>query len=1280
MDRRQAMARGESLPERTQGAALFADISGFTPLTEALTRTLGPQRGAEELTRQLNLVYDTLIAEVDRYGGSTISFSGDAITCWFERDHGLRATQTALSMQQAMQAFNAIILPNGDTVSLALKVAVASGVVRRFVVGDPAVQLIDVLAGQTLQRLALAEHHANKGEVVLDASVVANVREQVGVREWRMSHEQDEPYAIVNALLIPISPHPWGLLTANALQPTQLRPWILPSIYERIRAGQTSFLAELRPAVALFLSFEGIDYDHDEEARDKLDAFLCWSQQIIARYEGSLLQLTIGDKGSYFYVAFGAPIAHDDDTERAIAAALELRAAPSQLSFISAVHIGISRGRMRVGPYGGMTSRTYGVLGDDVNFAARLMQTAEAGQILVSQRINESARGKFRFVALPPLKVKGKAEAAYVFALEGAQVAPVVHLQEPSYALPMVGRSAELAVLVEKLELTAQSYGQVVSIVAEAGMGKSRLIAEMLHRAHALGFVGFGGECQSHGTTTPYLVWRNIWRGFFDIDAHASPAEQIQQAERALAQLDPAFLPRLPLLGLALNLPIPDNELTHVLDAQLRKASLEALLVDCVKARIASRGRGTMGRAASGSEQGSAPLLFVLEDSHWMDALSADLLSALARIAPNYALMIVLAYRPTDVRHVSTIPPLANKSVLTLQAFNALEVMRLVELKLGQLGGGETTHSPVLVKRISERTQGNPFYIEELLNYWRDRGIDPSDTAALEQVELPDSLQSLILSRIDQLSESQKIMLKVASIIGRVFQLRWLWGIYPELGNEAQVRSDFETLNQMELTALDTPEPEVRYLFKHMMTQEVAYNSQPYASRSEFHERLGRYLEGMYSEVLEKYIDLLAYHYGHSENVDKQREYYRRAGEAAQAAFANAAAIEYFQKLLPLITAHEQVEVLFTLGTICEHIGDWSACEWSYQQAMQVGEQLGEAQQLANCQRGLGRLFSLRGDYALALSWLERARETYLAINDQHGLRRTIIRIGWVYDRLGNSAQARTVLQEGLAMSRAANDLQSVAESLNDLGINAYRKGEREEAMTLWEESLPIRRQIGDKPGMAQSLGNLGIVARIQGDYTKARALMEEALAIQREIGDKLNMAKALSGLGSIAKAQGDLRTAKAYTEESVTLLRELGAKSVMATVLNNLGHLMLEQGDSAKAYSLYAESLALNRESNDKHGIAGSLAGLIGASAAQRQAPKAARLAGAIEALLAAIDAKLDPPDMAVYQQGITTLHALLNEADLSAALAAGKAMTLEQVMEYALQDFSATEARQRD
>ena len=197
-DWRQALARGEMLPEWTSGAALFADISGFTPLTEALTQALGLRDGAEALPRHLNLVYDALIAQVDRYGGSVVSFAGDAITCWFaEETEGqasasLRATACALAMQDAMQQFATVEIPDQEPVALAVKVAVASGPARRFVVGDPAIQLMAALAGETLVRVAAAEHLAGRGDVVVDAQTVAQLGQKVQIVEWRTDAESEE--------------------------------------------------------------------------------------------------------------------------------------------------------------------------------------------------------------------------------------------------------------------------------------------------------------------------------------------------------------------------------------------------------------------------------------------------------------------------------------------------------------------------------------------------------------------------------------------------------------------------------------------------------------------------------------------------------------------------------------------------------------------------------------------------------------------------------------------------------------------------------------------------------------------------------------------------------------------------------------------------------------------------------------------------------------------------------------------------------------------------------
>ncbi len=466
-DRRQALARGAALPERMVGAALFADISGFTPLTEALARALTPRRGAEELTRQLNAVYDALIAEVDHEGGSVIGFAGDAITCWFadelqidehpnlQSPAALRAVACALAMQRIMRRFNAIVLPDGETMTLALKVAIASGSARRFLVGDPAIQQIDALAGTTVARMAAAEHLAGKGEVLVDELTVARLGAALRVAGWRADDEIGERFAIVaelqmadGRLQIADNPATTPQSTIYNLQSEMVRSWLLPAVYDRLSAGLGEFLTELRPAVALFLRFEGIDYDIDEDAGARLDAYIRWAQQTLARYEGTLMQLTIGDKGSYFCAVFGAPIAHEDDARRAVAAALELRAPPPGLvggSSVTAAQIGISQGTMRVGACGGTTRRTYGVQGEEVNTAARLMSQAEPGQVLVAARTAQALIAIYDFQELGAMQFKGLAKPLAVFAVRGKRAGPTV-LQART---AMVGRAAERAILTE---------------------------------------------------------------------------------------------------------------------------------------------------------------------------------------------------------------------------------------------------------------------------------------------------------------------------------------------------------------------------------------------------------------------------------------------------------------------------------------------------------------------------------------------------------------------------------------------------------------------------------------------------------------------------------------------------------------------------------------------------------------------------------------------------------------------------------------------------------------
>ena len=414
MDRRWALTRGEPLPDRARGAALFADISGFTPLTEALAKELGLQRGAEEVTRQLNQVFTALIDEVHRFRGSVIGFSGDAVTCWFDGDDGVRATACALAIQRATTTLGTITTLGGTTIELAIKVAIVAGPVRRLLAGDPRIQQIEVLAGRTLTELARAERLAKRGEVLVDAAIAEAFGDQLTVAEWRIDPASGNRFAVVQELTAPFQSCPWPDLPSDAIGETVARPWLLPSVYERVRSGKSEFLSELRPAAALFLAFGGLDYDEDERAGDKLDEFVRWTQAVLTRYDGSLVQLTIGDKGSYLYAAFGAPVAHEDDAVRAVAAALDLQSPPAELRYIADIRIGVGYGQMRAGAYGSPTQRTYGVQGRKANLAASLMQVASAG-ILCEEAIYHRAKARLNFEPLPPVKAKGQAEPVPVY-------------------------------------------------------------------------------------------------------------------------------------------------------------------------------------------------------------------------------------------------------------------------------------------------------------------------------------------------------------------------------------------------------------------------------------------------------------------------------------------------------------------------------------------------------------------------------------------------------------------------------------------------------------------------------------------------------------------------------------------------------------------------------------------------------------------------------------------------------------------------------------------------
>lgn len=1138
-DRRRALAAGVELPDHVEGAALFADISGFTRLTDLLDLELGPQRGAEHITAHLDRVFGALISTLSRHGGEVIYFSGDAITCWIDGDDGLQATACGLAMQNVMHTHGEVVTPAGTRIALAMKVAVAVGAARRFVVGDPRIQRIDVLAGRLVDVLANVEHCARAGEVLLETSALARLAGAVDVAEMR-----DDPLTGTRVAMVaastPVPAPPPASIAAPALPADVVRQWLLPAIYDRVAAHRGEFLSELRPAYPMFIRFGGIDYDRDPDAIGKLDRFIRRVQGIVTALGGNCLHLTLGDKGAYLYAVFGAPIAHEDDAARVATAALRVRELPAITDVVD-VQIGLTYGRVHSSTYGHPQRQVYTCFGDAVNTAARLMMAAPPGAIYAAEALPKATGTVFDWTPLPPVVVKGKAAPITVFALANS-IEPR-HAVPESKALPLIGRRAELAVLATRLDQALEAHGQMISVTAEAGMGKSRLLAELVRLASSRGLFVASGECQPFGTSTAYFAWRPIWQALLDVDANAAPVEQIDSLTKRLAAIDSALLPRLPLLGALVGVPVPGNALTESLDAQFRKASLEDLLVVCWRA---------LARAA--------PRVVIVEDAHWIDELSRDLLDVIAKSSVDLPVLIATASRPHGAADpvARQLASLTNYTGLALTELDAGDVVELARAKVTQMTAGSAVASTELVEMVTRRANGNPFYVEELLNFIASRGIGLRDDRAWKELDLPDNLHSVILGRIDAVDEEPRRTLKVASVIGRTFAAPALPGAYPELGTQDDVARQLTTLTNADLIFSESAVDQT-YVFKHSLTQEVAYESLPFGFRSVLHERVAAYIERSHPDALDRHLDLLAHHYWHTANLPKKREYLRRAGMAAQAAYANTSAIDYYERLAGLAEGVGRVDALLKLGAVLDLTGDWRRAEEVDRDALSLAA--GREDRVAEgwCETALAEVVRKQGQYERALDHLARAEGAFDEARERAGLGRVLHLRGTLAGQRGDFETAEENFRASLAIREALDDKANMANVLSNLGVIAEYRGNYPESSAFHERAMALRTALGDRRGIAVSMTNIGTVAVLEQRFADARRWFEQFNVLAREVGDawmigngENNLGNALRGLGDYAAARTHYATslrrfaqledpwALAYLAEDVALLEAL--------------------------------------------------------------------------------------------------------------------------------------------
>jgi class 3 adenylate cyclase/tetratricopeptide (TPR) repeat protein len=1220
-DRRQALTQGDSLPTQTHGAVMFADISGFTRLTAIFSRELGSQRGAEALTQLLDPIYAGLVNSIHNFRGSVIVISGDGITCWFDQDDGRRATASAFAMQKIVAQYATMSILGGRKVNLGIKIALSVGAVQRLLVGNPAIQLLETVVGREVDQVVSVHESLKKGDVAIGIDLLNKFGDSVSVLAHRHTAE-GALFALVEEKSKLAEPDPWPKIPA--LDDKVARKWVYQSVYSRIEGEEIEFLTELRQVVPLFVKFTGIDYDQDEKAAEKLDRFVRCVQSILEQYEGYLCQLTIGGKGTNAFIAFGAPIAHEDNVDRALAAALRLKEETARLGFIQPIQIGLTRGQLWAGAHGGGAARTYSVIGLDVNLAHRLMSHTEPGQILVSPHVAETAPN-YSFVPLSLIDLKGIEKPMTPYMLLGRAR---VH-GEFSDRDMIFGRATERGILSLKLlELISGGKTEpagMVLIEGEAGIGKSRLLADFMEQADQQGVRVLYGEADPVESGTQFYAFRRVLESIFDI----SEVGDSQIAKNMILDVirhNQFLLDRAPLLSEILPLQWQDNELTSQMSGESRAENIKELVLGILKSALTA-------------PETHAPTVIILDDAHWLDYATWKLVDYIARQLPT--LLFVISMRPFAHEESGSqtaqayLQLRANPATqqIQLSSLAVVDMARLIEQRLGV-----KTLPAFVLEFIRARSHGNPFFTEEVAYALRDAGIiriEDGDVVVgyaadeLHRIDFPATVQGVITSRIDRLSPSQQLTLKVASVIGRVFLLKILNTVHPSKIGMNVLLDQLTVLTSQGITDPDVSSPENSYLFRHVITQEVIYGLLTFAQRKQLHCEIAEWYEHNHLGDQSSYYSRLAHHWLNGEALEKAIFFLDKAGEQALELFSNEDVIRFTStaieldermhgKVFDLKRAPERMIQRARwermLGTANLKLGRLADSLKHYKNALrmlghpvpetsvQIGLNLlkeiliqtthrirGNARQdqedsldrqiyteLAQIGVG-GALFYAQNAPQLAWSFLfrlnvaERAGSPHETAAAYIGL---LLIATFVQNKRLLNMYRRLAWQ---AVEQADRTNLRIQLHLMD-GVASYICCEWDRANELFRTGVQMAEQIGDLREFASLAGAWTGSIFLQGKY-------EECISVWMGVYDKLarkdihqNLAWATFGQGLGLLMLGQLESAMPKIETALTMLKKSAGDTILTTFTYgalSLGYLRQEQYDRALEHILAHEQKA---------------------------------------------------------------------------------------------------------
>ncbi len=1154
-----------------KGTLLLADISGFTPMSERLAEA--GKEGAEWLTNIINQYFHGMLDIAGKYGGSNIKFAGDALLVLYQGDnHACRAVITALAMQRATRKLTAFHVGQ-HRIRLSMSVGIHSGVFWSATAGLPGKRMQHFILGSEASCVAEIQGTAKSGEILITDTTRGMLGELCQVeprsnayRVLRISKRAAIPVVIKGEAVLPPP------------SASELLAYLPPPIATALRSSEQAkgIEGEHRKVTIAFINLLGINEllreNGPEALLHELQQYLSAVVRLAEQYGSFVAGNDIYTDGLKLILIFGAPIAHEQDSANTLRLALELKRELAQLKLRLHHRIGIHSGFIFAGDVGPSYRRQYTVMGDAVNLAARLMSSGSPNQILLSNQVTQEAGSSFVVRELPPIRVKGKKELVPVGLLEAERTITPTRITEPPGTL--LGREAEVNLFRRLCREVEDGNGRTVVISGNAGIGKSRLVMEFQNYLNSRKWTIHRGACYSHTAAKPFAPWIQVLNSFFNINPTDDTKVRTGKVLNRTQQLKPNLIEMAPLLNSFLGLSIPPGVVIRSLDDDTRRRRLFELIT------------GLLQAAATDS-----PLTILLEDLHWADYSSLELVTHVNVSLQSSRLLVCLTHRPKKGMPLN-LPP-ATTATFALGELTKEAAMQIVQTMLGH------TELPThLVEAILSKAQGNPLFLEEVSRSIRHSGTleqvlsTPSFKLAGEMValDIPDRIQSLIMSRIDTLKGAAKETLRAAAVIGNTFDLLTLQALLDPSSEDFQLETQLQELAQLDLINREVNIQEPTYSFKHALVQEVAYSSLLFARRRNLHHRVASYLEEVHGEQLEPMYEVLVHHYSQSRDSLKIRVYSLKAAEKARRLFAYEEAIEYYQRGLDN-TAEKEIPGAFQYNYFLECVGDcyevsghheegaraflqalqqWHRATQRFPTPPKIPLDTGEGpptqgREAILCHK-VSFSYERNSDYDSSLKWLESALQILpprqLLLAAKINITKSVALF-----RKGLYEEAIRWGRRGLDLSRRSGDKSQLAYAHSMLAGSYLELGQLKQAVRHRRLAVSLCEEVEDLSGMATANNNLGACYQLLGDLDKALYHYEIGLKAYERTGNHIDAAIAHNNIGEVLLTQGRLDEATGHLQKVRETYEQTGDPLACAALaLVNLSRVYQRQQEYQKA------------------------------------------------------------------------------------------------------------------